>query len=550
MDKQELIREVKRLTGEASLEQALDLLDQYTSKNLEKYDELHDQIVEARSQLSRTQKDQNAGVISFENAKLSINQVTRRILEILDELEKELREEIRPSGRKFPVLIIISALVIIMGAIVAVWLLQRPDTPEEPETPQGTADVYCSGFSNVDAEFRVLILPYYFIGQPLGSHHLVRLRLGALRDEYNIRLASEIYRDSSLAANGERYPASADEAAIYGENCKAELVIWGTEEPRTNENVIRTRYKFLTNNDSINLTKLKISDTGVDTLQTLSSILTEGALTGEIEQIIKYLFGLIKFEEGDYDKAIAALEGAQLETKDTSARLVRDWILFDSYWKKKDEDMALKALDQVLTADPENALARNNRAAIKYTREKYEEAAEDLEMANEKEPLDTVVLNNRLYANLAAQRVSVAKETANKLKEVTPPNRELTVKSGDIDRKITTISREQESVILNTNRILESNPRDMEALQKQAQAYLNLGNLDGAIAAANKILQQDARNETAYLILLKAYTKLNRDREVIATLRRARENRIEEKTLLEGQPMLQKLIEQVKGRIR
>lgn len=553
MEKQQLIKDVKERTGRADLEGALHLLDDFTLTDA-KYDDLHDQVVQAKAQLSQLQKDQNAGVISFENAKLSLNQVTRQILAILDELETEDKPVPQKTGRKRLIFLLsASVLMVVLGSLGAYWWINREKPPgEEEEDPSTITSSSCADFDEPDAEFRVLILPYFsFSPVPIRTHIGVRLRLGDLRDKYLIKLESEVYGDSTLAFS-DKYPANSDEASKYVRTCSSEypidMVIWGTEDQLDDDRkFITTKYKLI-GHDNFNLTKLKISDTDVDTIRSLSSILAQGEVTGEIEQVIKFLFGLIKYETGDYNDAIAALKETQTQQLDSSAQLTKNMLLFDSYIQQNDENGALAALDSALATHPEYALALNNRAAIYYKRKKYEAAAADMEVANEKLPEDPTIVANRLRTSLAVEKIYAARESLNKLQELT---REETVdlKSKDLVAKtpvvLDNIKRRQESVIESTQAILEKDPKNLAALQEQAETYLKQGNFQDAIKLANEMLSVNPRQRTAYLILLEAYIELKREKEIIETVRRAIRNGLDKTALLEGRNDLRMVVDRL-----
>lgn len=553
MEKLELIKEVKKLTGRADLEGALQLLDDFTLSDA-KYDELHDRVVQTQAQLSQLQKDQNAGVISFENAKLSLNQVTRQILAILDELEAEEKPFAQKPGRKRLIFLLsASVLMVALGSVGAYWWMNREKSPgvEEEENPT-TVSSFCADFDEPDAEFRVLILPYYsFSVSPIRTHIGIRLRLGDLRDKYFIKLESEVYGDSTLARS-DKYPANSEEAGRFVRTCSSDypidMVIWGTEDQLDDDRkFITTKYRLL-GHDNFNLTKLKISDTDVDTIRSLSSILTQGEVTGEIEQIIKFLFGLIKYETGDYNDAIAALEEAESKQLDSNAQLTKSMLLFDSYIQQNDENRALTALDSALATHPEYALALNNRAAIYFKRKNFEAAAADMEVANEKLPEDPTIVSNRLRTSLAVEKIYTARESLNKLEELTREettdlkNKDLVAKTPVV---IDNIKRRQESVIEKTQDILERDPGNIEALQEQAETYLKQGNFQDAVKLADQMLKVNPRQRVAYLILLEAYIELKREREIVETIRRAVRNGIDKNALLEGRNDLRMAVDKL-----
>jgi len=364
--------------------------------------------------------------------------------------------------------------------------------------------------------------------------------LGNLRDQYLIKLESEIYSDSTLA-NSSQYPANSDEAVALSKNCNVDLdlVIWGTEGKVGNQNFITTKYKFLAGKDGFDLTKLKISDTGIDTIQSLSSILTHGEVTGEIEQIIKYIFGLIKYETGDYDAAIATLEEVQLPKADSSAQLTKDMLLFDSHYKKGNKTKAMASLDAVLKTQPDFTLALNNRAAMYYEQKKYQIAASDLKEANKKLPEDAVLVSNLLQVSLIVEDIKEAEKVLHELERMKTGDRDLVARAPKI---IENIRKSQEIQLKSTTDVLKRDPGNINALQTQANIYLKKENFNAAIELANQILAKNPKHKAAYIILLEAYTKLEREREVVATVRQAQNAGFDKTTLLKGREDLLRLV--------
>lgn len=533
IERQEIIARVKDLIGKAELEQALQVLDDFALSD-SRYANLHDEVVHTQARLSLIEKDVSAGVISFDDAKITRNQVTQQILAILDQLEegewiKQTKARtIKRSGWLIPALII--ALIAVVGVV---WQLSRLGSPVDPQ-----ATSFCPDYEE-DTEFRVLILPYLYFVTQLNTHQAVRLKLGQLRDQYDIKLESEIYKDEAIL-DGDNYPANSDEASVYGEQCQTQLIIWGTEsvDNKQNRNII-TSYKFLLEKDTFELSKLKISDTSIDTIQSISNILTQGKVTGEIEQTIKYLFGVIKFEKGDLDAAIAELEQADLPETDTSGRIAVSMLLADCYVKKGDKEKAVDSYDKVLDIQPEYGLALNNRAVINYTNKQYERAAADQELAFEQMPEDPTVVANAVQINLSVSEYR-ARKYLREYTRIAPENRTYIAAKG---AQIDSLSRKNQSVIDSTQRILKKK-KDVKVLKVQMEALRSKGNFGVAIENAEKILQENPRDKEAYLTLLEAYARLGQKDNIERTLREAlQKGGYLRPELLKDHPALKKLVD-------
>ncbi len=377
MEKSTFKKEVQRLIGEAETEQALNLMLSFFGKN-PSYLNLYNTTLQAKSLLNRTEKDEKQGVISAETAKITYNQVTRQILDLLQMLDKETHGAASPlksNFRKRAPLFGIALLAIIAVVSVVLYRTGAIYMPGGNNTNQGQVDgPSCPEFS-LDTNLNVLVLPFKDLKgtteKPLNNRlaRLIELRLDEFKRRYNVNFDLGVQDDLTL----DLFPTQINQAEDIARNCQAQLIIWGTTEKISEEQeIIITRYRFL-NTERIKLHKLVlISDTDIDTVTTQSSIITNGSLTENIEKTLKYIFGILAHETGNPDAVIASL--SNLELSSDSASFTRDVLLTDAYIVKNDEKMVKEKTEKLNTTHPQYLWAQNNKGVIAYREGDFDEA--------------------------------------------------------------------------------------------------------------------------------------------------------------------------------
>ncbi len=552
MDKKTIINEVRQLIGEAETESAIEKLLAFL-EGKPGYIDIHSDVLQARSQFEKTRRDESQGLISYDEARRSFNQVNNQILNITEQLERAPSDDDarQPDARRRWALPAGILALLIVGVAFMLWR-QRGG---------GGGAAYCPDFDR-HSVFNVMLLPFKALdNQPTPPTHLgILSRFNQLSDKYEIDISSRPLGEDVPVLQTFQGLLPTSEAENLARECRAGLIIWGTTERAANQQdiYVRTRYKFAGGGDkSLALQKYRLSgarasmDTTMirseiafegtlrDTIRNITSVTDNPILTEEIEYIIKLLFGIIANEKKYRDEAIASLQ--DIQPRDTAATAARNLILADAYLAKKDPERAIDYYDAVLQADPNNSLALNNQAALYEQRGDYVKAAEKVSRLMRVEPGNRELLAVRGALRMKNEQWMAAKQdlnvaTAEGVVEPTPQIQQ-TLKTID-----SAITRERNVKKQAERRLLEA-PDDPEALLSRARSAWKLGDKQEAVEAARKVLRQDARNLEAIKILADIYLEQKDADSLRQLIDRASRAGISRDQLLEEVPSLQKLIE-------
>lgn len=498
MDKQQVIKSVKKLVGDAELEKALEELIAFLDQD-DKYDALKNAALQALSQLRKTKKDESLGIISFDNAKLNYNQVTHQTLNIVDLLEEgktKLEQYQVPAKRRWLAMIVAFLIVGAVSVAVFRWVSNRSGGKAQAASA-------CPAYKPA-SEFNMLVFPFQqFGGVKVNADRAIVIDLARLSQNYQLNTDVALYEAKSEDINSN--PANLSEAIEIGQNCNAQLVIIGTEEKLRDSFRIITEYKFLSLKEHFELKKLKIDERSeVNTVDAISSITTQGVVTNPIKQTILLLFGVVAYNMNDKDAAIASLELA--EVTDSASTLLKGMVLGDSYLEQGKTNEALESYNKVLERHPNYALALQNRAAIYFQKGDYMEAASDLTTRIEANPKDAEALEQRGTVFLKVEQLDKAKKDLLKARELQPTDKNILDKLRRLDVKV----EEQRELKKDAERQLQADPDDVNALNQRATASKNLGDYRVAVQTAEKVLKQDPKNTEALSTIVESAQELNR----------------------------------------
>lgn len=498
MDKQQVIKSVKKLVGDAELERALEELIAFLEQD-DKYDALKNAAFQALSQLRKTRKDESLGIISFDNAKLNYNQVTHQTLNIVDLLEEgktTLEQYQVPAKRRW--IGLIAAFLVVALVIFGVFQFVYNENGETTQTANACPP-YKPG-----SEFNTLVFPFQqFGGVKVNADRAIVIDLARLSQNYQLNTDVALYEVNSNDLNSN--PANLGEATKIGQDCNAQLVIIGTEEKLRDSFRIITEYKFLSLKEHFELKKLKIDERSeVHTVDAISSITTQGIVTNPIKQTILLLFGVVAYNLNDKDAAIASLELA--EVTDSASTLLKGMVLGDSYLEQGKTNEALESYNKVLERHPNYALALQNRAAIYFQKGAYMEAASDLTTRIEANPKDAEALEQRGTVFLKVEQLDKARKDLLKARELQPTDKNILDKLRRLDVKV----EEQRELKEDAERQLQADPDDVNALNQRATASKNLGDYRVAVQTAEKVLKQDPKNTEALSTIVESAQELNR----------------------------------------
>lgn len=515
MDTSQIVQNVRKLVGDAEVEQGLKQLIAFLQPD-DQYDELNRLAIQSLSQLQKTKKDEALGIISFENAKLSYNQVNNQVLYLLDRLESgELKSEAtQQKANKRWIWVAATVLILVVAGIFVIRAFNLGNRPG------GNAQVAqaCPTYGN-NSPFNILLFRFQnFGGAVLNTHQAVRRRLGQLGDRFGIAAEVGIFDDKG---DDDQLPANLRQAEQIGEGCMAQLVLMGTEESRGNNAIITTQYRFLNLGEHFPMTKLQITERqDVDTVTAISSITTEGRVIGNLEQSILLLFGVVAFNTQNTDAAIALLENA--EVTDSASTLLRDMMLGNSYLKVGDKSKAVTAYDKVLALHPDYPLALQNRATLYFEKGDYLGAANDFTTRIERAPNDADAHEQRGTIYLKIDQLDKARKDLEIAKKLKPKDQSILRKIEQVERK----EIEQRKIKKDAEDTLRADPNNVNALNQRADASKNLGDYRTAMASAEKVLQLDDKNTKALSTLVESAQELNRPEVLEQILQRIQKSNI------------------------
>ncbi|MEN0005790.1 MAG: tetratricopeptide repeat protein [Bacteroidota bacterium] len=529
MDVKTVIAAVRKHIKSAELEEAFLELERFFATQPAKFAGAKDTLVQIQAQYNKTNRDASLGILSSDEAKRSYNQSINQILILLDDIEVTPAERAQSSNRR-SLYAILGMMILVVVAIVLYRTLNENTEPTIP--PDQVQQNDCPSYE-MESIFNIMILPFRpFDGNFLNVHKGIQERLGVLSDEENIKISPKIL---PIDVNDPSYPKTANAAKAIADNCKnTRLVIWGTTEQAGDQVITRTRFKFLDIGEFLKFTKLEIEDNSlVDTISTISSIPTEGQVTGEIEALI---LGIIAHMTNRSDAAIAWLE--DYHPTDSSAILTRGMILADSYLKHAAPDSAMDAYNEVLKVHPQYALARNNRGLLYFNKGDYTSAIADLDVSIEKNPTNLNALAARGVSLLKTDHLAEAQKDLKAAQEKAPDDLFIRGRFRETASKIEAQVQEQQAA----KRTLRRAPNNKEALKKLAESSAKIGDYETTEKTANRLLEIDPNSLPAFISRIKAAL----GRKDIAEAKRIYDQAIElgmkPEELLKGEPMLKNII--------
>ena len=549
MDKAAAIARIREQLTQGEIEAALQLLIQELEPQRTKLRELSNRALQAKAQLEKTQKDELQGVISFENSKLSYNQLSQQIIGLVDEWENPTSVSTTTSRKFSPQMILVAIMLLAFVGIIGFKLVKKGG-----KTSIANA---CPEFDK-GSTFNILVLPFYILNmQDITSPHkpIVR-RLDRFKQEFAKNIKTSV--------RGRKEPAPEnDQLAIKsGERCAAQLVIWGEAEKLSSdkdETVVITNYKYLASGKTFEFTKFTIdekSEVGskmdfsnikkqglfVDTISNYSSIITKGELTDLLENEISLLFGVAVMQEGDAQGAIEILEATT--TNDVSSSMLKNMALAESHLQNRDSAKAVASYNKVLEDHPNYWFALNNRAILYYQKGDYEEALKNLNQKLDEEPENVEALTVRGAVRIKTEQFKEAEEDLNKAKRNSAADTE---KQRYIQKKIDLLNEaktKEEERKIRANNLLKKNPENINALVTLAEANRNLGDYQEADKFATKALVLDRQNIEALAVKVETTSKLNKSKKEINIVKnqiRSLDAKSRDK-LIEARPVLGRMI--------
>ncbi len=419
MDRQTLLDTARKLIAEADTGEAIELTTSFLESE-SRYRLLYREAMQLAARFSKTQADEGKGTVSFENIQISYSQINEGLLNLLENIETDTLHPETSSGapgggQRFfhsnRLLILIAVPMLIISAAVLVMLLRSGDSEPEVQTMESGL---CSVHFDAGAE-NILVLPFFKPGgdaiQPEG---LIVERLQDFSRQINLKSEIALCEDFEP-----KFLLDYPEAAEIGRASQAKLIVWGRAEKDAANTVIKTRFKYLGESETLALSRLGWEgEKLVVTDKILSVVATEGELTDNVEAALMLALGLVADQVGDSDAVIAALGAVQVN--DSMAVLLRSMLLANNFIALEKPQEALATLDTLLDSQPDFWLGRCNRAMLNIESGDYLAAVEDLNFALEKEPDDAELLYARGAAYFKSDQLLPAKNDFERVIKIKP----------------------------------------------------------------------------------------------------------------------------------
>ncbi len=541
MEQKAVIQQVRAEISKANITAALATLTSYLDKAGSEAVEAYNQAVQLAAQYEQTQRSEKFGMVSFEDAKVSYNQINNGILSILQDLEGSTGEaDTAPvlktkKSKQWLMWALPSGALLLAALAYFLWPVAENET--------------CPNF-DPDTAFDILVLPFKPIlsGTEISpAHRLFEIGLNNLIDNNALSGKANVDSYGLSIAQSEDYPISTQDAIEISTGCNAQLIIWGITEKvgPGNQLILSTDYLFV-DEDDIHLDRQEIGiDTEltsttisldfprrgrqIDTLGNLSSI-TEN-IPGHLLSRLKFLLGVFAHESGDMAATQKILKDWPEEPLDAESTKIWGSILADSYQKSNNDEKAEQTYTQLLARDPDNTFARNNRAIIAYKNGNSASAISDLNAAIDKNKNDTIALIARSYIFMKEGLLKVAEEDLRKVKQL-DPDRPVVKRWTE---KLVERKKEEQRKKRAAAKAVAKNPRNVNALVEQATAELNLGNYTIARTLAEKVTRLDPKRAEAYSIIQEVDIMEKKDSK---NMKKAQSNGVTRAKVIQARPLL------------
>ncbi len=542
MNQQSLVEQARELISDAETGKAIDLVEAFLKKD-KRYKILYREAVRLSYQYNKVKRDEEKAVISFDNAKLSYNQVSDSLLNLLDYIENDnLQPEAltsRPAAwqsvyQSHRLLFLLGLPTLVLSVIVLVLVFKNPWAANDGGNGTVTAQKNECIVSFPESTLNILLLPFFRPGgDPIQVEGLILERLEdmsqRLRLDTKVELCREFKPDVLL-----NYP----DADVIGRRNKAGMVIWGRAEKGRDVNVIKTRYKYLGKTDTLQFARLKWQgEKQIASDKVLSIITSEGELTEDIEAAVLMALGLFADQTGNKEAALTAFENAAV--KDSSAVLMKNMMLADAYLARSEPQKALASLDTLLATHPDYWLGLNNRAILRMDAGDNLGAIEDLSAALEKRPTDPDMLLARGTAFEESEQLYPAKADFEKFVETNPE------RAAEVQQKLETTNlkiKRLENVVKQTDAKPSRNLTRRDLITA-ADASRQLGDTRQTERIVTKGLELSPDNPKLIAIQVENLLKEKKTDEARKVLKSAFNRGVTKREIARHSPIVQRFME-------
>ena len=184
-------------------------------------------------------------------------------------------------------------------------------------------------------------------------------------------------------------PVPYEVAGELAQSCNADLILWGTYE-------VEERNKSVVLNFSYLYSSLPLKVNQGDMMLQMPIHLFEAEndfIVSAVEDVVSWAIGMGHFERKEYEQAAKYL--SQMQVREDKSYRVVDQRLAESYKELQDWEMALEYYNHLLSIDPENYAAYNERGNLYIRLHDYKKAETDFNDATRIQPEVATAYFNR-----------------------------------------------------------------------------------------------------------------------------------------------------------
>lgn len=506
MDLRTVIASVKTQIGEGNIESALNALITLLDSDA-KYTELAQIARVNQGDLYQVKASSLKNTISNDDARRINNQVADNTLQIVQRLEagKITFEDPRPSitpTRSQAWRYYAAGGIVTLAVALLVWRFYSNNNSTTNTINSGQD---CPTYGN-DILYKVMVLPFYQTGTKKGSAPEIDIAEGLnkfIDKAGNLKASADVKKSVATSPDDYMQPA---EAATIATACGVQMIVWGKINQSDDEGYkLDVRYKLLNEGGVV--------ATGDTSLSNLLTLKDQGShLANDAESIAKYLYFVLA-NRAHVSIAANLMPSSEvgINTKIQGAAAVLDSSEIDLHIayavnlaNNGQQKAALNEYEKILAQHPNHQETLEKRGGLLYKMGQYSAAARELQRAApDPGKANSDLLKVRADANIKSGLLQEANEDINALKKKKGADRTW------IDRKGKEASDSLAAVekrLVEQERIAATQkPISSKTRVGAAKDNISAGHPDKAIAQAKAVVESEPKNLEAIQVAVDAF---------------------------------------------
>ncbi|MFN0173305.1 MAG: hypothetical protein ACKVU0_01565 [Saprospiraceae bacterium] len=245
MNSNPIFESVRELISQGDADQALQVLIGFLEKDSTQPEILRTiRVVEANFRAAR--KLEAKGILDFSDAQREYAKTNDFLVSVVDDLIAGRKPPpgfagTGDGGRRNTFLpwLIGGGILIILGILAGIWLTSSPKQQDDQNSDVNTGSLQCPKFR--EEGFKVMVLEFQKLsGEDSKPEFGIQSRIRDLTERNKINVDVKVLSEEAFGGN----TPDIQEAKNLGNQCKAEMVIWGDYENVKDSIEVDIRYAF------------------------------------------------------------------------------------------------------------------------------------------------------------------------------------------------------------------------------------------------------------------------------------------------------------------